>query len=841
MADVLDRESGEVVQIPDDQVRAAFLSGRYGLPQGARIDVVSPDGQLGSIDAEEAEAAFGEGFDFAPAAAVREAQNQADYGEGIGSEALAGLAGAGRALTFGASDVLASGVGDFIGADTRGALNELRERNPLSTGAGEVVGTLGSLLLPGAGEANAILRGARAATAAPRVIAGVGRAAENTALRLLGTEAAESAASRILGRGISAGAGAGAEGVAYGAGQLVTESALTDPDLTAEQIAAHLGMSALWSGGAGGLLGGLGRAGREGYDATRNALMRRAGTEATEEASQELGSRVGRLMSPQAVDDFITSSAFQAAGAMKRDIDAAAQRAGGVSQIGRDALDLGVVTAASSVDDIAERAAREAEKWGARVGELVRGLDGQNAVRPDGNRIMRRVQEEVLDRLGDNPFFDDIRRTVERDIRPFASRFATTADEAGNAVAGEALGFEQLHKIRQGMDDLIYRNKLSNSPIVAELRAVRGILEDEIETAGAEAARSVGDAAFRDAYQQAKRLYGSMKTVRDMAADRVRRNDANRWLSPSDYGLAISGGLGGAVISSADGDTDPGAIAIGFLSGLAHKFARERGRAFLAAGLDKISRVGAIQRTAQTVARQTDEGVNGFFRNLSSTARETGQRARRAVAPLSLEAYERTAGAAKSFSEDPRGSSERLAQATEGVSRGNPEIGAALQSQAVRGANFLVSRLPATRQTNMLQPHLARPRPSDTEMSKFLRYARAVDDPLSILDDMEGGRLTREGVEVLKEVYPRLYQDVVKKVTERLADEKEPLPYEARLQIGTLLGVPTDPSLLPENIASFQETYAVTAQPQQAAARPQTPAPELASSLQTDAQRIAQR
>ena len=85
--------------------------------------------------------------------------------------------------------------------------------------------------------------------------------------------------------------------------------------------------------------------------------------------------------------------------------------------------------------------------------------------------------------------------------------------------------------------------------------------------------------------------------------------------------------------------------------------------------------------------------------------------------------------------------------------------------------------------------------------------ARVAEDPLSVLDDLESGRVTAAQMRTVKDLYPALHAEIAQRVIEKLAERKEPLPYKQRLQVGMLIGAPTDASLEPSFIASTQATF----------------------------------
>ena len=94
------------------------------------------------------------------------------------------------------------------------------------------------------------------------------------------------------------------------------------------------------------------------------------------------------------------------------------------------------------------------------------------------------------------------------------------------------------------------------------------------------------------------------------------------------------------------------------------------------------------------------------------------------------------------------------------------------------------------------------------EVERFGAYLRAVEDPLSVLDDAAGGWIAAESVEALEAVYPSLLADLRTRVTERLATHPGQMSYKQRLSLGHLLGIETDPSMNPAFIASIQAMHA---------------------------------
>lgn len=796
---VVDNATGELVEVDSADAAAGHLDGRYGLPDVGRVRVRLQDGSVGDVEPGEAHVILREG-----GALLDESEYEAVRPTTLGEDIEVGARGFAEGLVPAGDAALlqmrqhARSQQEVEDIDrAMGQIQMERERSPVAHGVGELAGMAAGALLMGPGGA--------AETAGTGLLARAGR----TALR----EGGEAMLQQIP----------------RSTTRVVAEDALGDHDLTAEQLLAQVGVETLLAGGTGGLFGVGSRLAGEGLQ----ALGRR------------LAPAIRSAVSDDAIREFAERSAFKSSGAMLADFRRA-ERSIGVRTIGRRLLDEGVVTWDASLDDIAQRAAARAGHHGEQIGALLRRLDevpqggyrtGAGTVRPNVDRILARIDNEVLDPLRGSPFHRGVLGQVEETLGGFRGRFASRLDDAGKVVPGDELSWTGLHEQRRALDDLIWRNRGPNPPQwIEEARKARRILEEELEAQGEAAAQRVGGDSFAAAYRDAKQGYAAMKTARDIAQDRLLREDANRFFSPSDYGIGSVGSLLHAV---GGGGINPGSLAMGFLTGAIHKVIRERGRAFVAAGLDRVSRLGLLQQTAARAEKRLAEATRGFIREGGRAAART---AKRAAPVATVEAFREQI---RSLTEDttPERRVEAMSKATQGFADIAPRTTVALQSAISRRDEFLRARVPAAAlRADPLQPHLSRPNVSDAERQRFMRYVEAVDNPMQIVEDLERGRITREGVEALREVYPRLYERIQRTVMEELAGLERPMPYPQRLQLGILLDIPTDPSLRPESIAMLQARYA---QPPSAPPTPapeaMAPSPELAAAHASETDRLVAR
>ena len=122
-----------------------------------------------------------------------------------------------------------------------------------------------------------------------------------------------------------------------------------------------------------------------------------------------------------------------------------------------------------------------------------------------------------------------------------------------------------------------------------------------------------------------------------------------------------------------------------------------------------------------------------------------------------------------------------------------------------RAVEFLSSKVP--RNSMPVNPFSKRTyQPSEQEMYKFKKYLEAVQNPLVVMQHLKRGQISREGVEAISFVYPELYVEMQGNVFKQL-DKKVEVDYQQRLQLGILMGIPTDRALEPAAIGDFQRYY----------------------------------
>jgi len=420
----------------------------------------------------------------------------------------------------------------------------------------------------------------------------------------------------------------------------------------------------------------------------------------------------------------------------------------------------------------------------------------------------RQFSPKFMSRSGEK-LAGDVRDQFTGDPRKIARHLNSLGTGAG-ALDDEI--FRRHVRTQQALNEAIVKNMDLPPELAAQVRARRASM-DKFATQLDDLTATV------EARNQFRELQQTAQTNSQLST-----------LLPAGVGLAI-GGPGGALAGA--------------------------GLAALARPDSVIRAIATIEQIANTVNRRVEGGVAGYIRRSIQQGRAAVGRganadalARRAPAQFAVADYEDRVNSILEFTGRPQEASERIAQQTEGLAEAAPNVHTQTMLATQRGAAFLRRHIPPASLPRIgPQSMLPRRPPSDVEIDTFMRYVRAVDSPTSIIDDLEDGRLSAAAVEAMRAVYPAMYEQVVSNVVEAMAEEREPVPYEARLQLSTLLGVPFDPSLEPQSIQRLQISVSganvPTGIPEEQAAGGTPPAPsartDLAGNVLSDAQGLEQR
>lgn len=753
--------------LDEAQAAEAIAAGQAGFLKNATVYMRSPNGDEVSMSADDAQSAIADGYEILPSAYVaQKQQEEADRERYGGALQTAGAAaeGAANALSFGGYDVAAT----ELGLDTA----KRAEVNPTARTLGEVGGTVGSLLIPGgaaAKGAGTLGKAARLATAAPRALArgaeALGAHAGAATARALG----EGLTGRLLSKGAQLAVSGGAEGAAYGAGQVISEAALRDQELTAEMLLSGALEGATLGGLTGGALG--------------------LGTGALGETGRAIGRRLGK----------------------GGNLESFANKEAALHMLGGSKRELGKVLGKGGMDRL-ERLGARSEHDAALLSNPAKALEVVNREAADSVSRLKRVQSQLdeagtrIERAGLASQIDDqiakagtgltgdavaVGRGLIDQLKPIRTRLADNA-------AGD-LSFSEAWDMRRALDEVIDYDKRNPTMLGAALKETRANISKSLD----DAAESLAP-ELKDTWKKANADYSDWATIRTVMKTRAEK-DLGKSLVQSGDTLSAAAGVASGL---ATGSTLTG-LATGALLGGANRLVRERGHEFLS-------------RAARSLSKM-DETIDGAARSL------VGQKvaaARRIVAPVAVSLAHRYEQARQdAVDSGPQALQARMAQAAQGLEN-HPGLLTSIHTGVAADAAYLQSQLPQTdpnSPSNSLTP--TKPQlPSKLAMKDFVSKSEALKNPAGVMADVAAGDVDLAAIEALKVRRPKIYQDMRKRVMMYAAERGEELPYSQRVTLSLAFDFTADPSMEPANMAAIQASF-VPPEPTEQPGQPKPPGP----------------
>lgn len=262
-----------------------------------------------------------------------------------------------------------------------------------------------------------------------------------------------------------------------------------------------------------------------------------------------------------------------------------------------------------SVEDLAPKMAEARKYYGGKLGEVGKAVD---MFYPKGAVKSSNISDKLRKFAAEIPPIDQGKNLKAR-IYKIAEEF----DEAGDLTFEKAKLFKNQFKYNADDADLL----VSNKDVTNKIRSIIGKEMDDtaeslqknlskIKSSGPVTVTESGGIPpktvsggvdtfevspenfdrvqyIRDLlgqYGKYKGKYGSFKQAADAATDRAQKNLSNRFVSPSDYGVAGATGIGSAAATG-----NPSMLLIGAAGAAANKLLRERGSSLAAVTLKKIA------------------------------------------------------------------------------------------------------------------------------------------------------------------------------------------------------------------------------------------------------------
>lgn len=643
--------------------------------------------------------------------------------------------------------------------------------------AGDVAGMLAPMVFSGGESLGARSAIGKALGSTPAGLLGsVGGAADRLALNAL--PEASSALGRV-GRGILSTAARGAsEGAILGLTQQISQGIISDAPLTAESMLSSSVDGALMGGLLGGGLGGIGKG--------------------IGELGQMAGGKIAKGIGP--------SMTLGRIGADASDV-ARMESEGGVRQALKDFHDEvmtpGGVSYKSSTGKI-NQVAREAEVSYQKVQKDIIDTLGKEAPAsvPELARVQSRfAQEAVMPYVGTMA-----QKDVQRAVQRIESRLLDIGESGVPRGVGNHAGTKGMGSWESWLDARNQINSIGklvrDKGVSADLKSrLLGIMDSEINDAMEAAGGQIERPGLPKQFQSAAAGERTAKHLAEMTGRKgiAEAMGGSSMIDQGDvktlgWGLLTGHPLAGAAVVAG--------------KGLAGKL-QNAVTPYIAQRAYEMS-VGA--RAAGSVVNtksRVKEAVATFFQGGRRAAPEVGLKSR--------DQYEKTLDrTSQLISPMQQDKVKQYAQTL--ASMGQPALADNVLQTNQRAVDYLRHNMPPSTKANSSTSLMFQPTKHGLSQDewKFFRIDKAIKSPLSLLDNIEDGTVTREEVKAVQYVYPDLYSNIVQTVTEGVYNLKQDgnfLPMDKVTQLGIVLDAPIDPMLDPSFVADIQAALEVPEQP----------------------------
>lgn len=321
--------------------------------------------------------------------------------------------------------------------------------------------------------------------------------------------------------------------------------------------------------------------------------------------------------------------------------------------------------------------------------------------------------------------------------------------------------------------------KAADTPLEAQIQALRSRL-----SAGLTEAAEVASPEAAGAWASAARSHEIASALHEGAKVHAGRL-ANQASTPfADMGGSLLGALAGVATGSIGVGAITGVLG-GIAQGAARKMIQERG----ASALLKIA-----DRVASTTAR-----IDGAAKHLA------GLKGAPAIASAATFGgdFSSVAGALAETMQSPEALHAKIEKTIAPIAQQQPEVAMMMAKQIAGDYAWLQTKVPAALGNAQSLTPQAEPRPlPKLQKEKLVNYARALADPVSVLEGMSKGRVDWDGIEALKARRPELWADMRSSVQFACAQAGEQLPYRRRVMLSLAFEFQGDPSL--GNVSGIQ-------------------------------------
>lgn len=263
-----------------------------------------------------------------------------------------------------------------------------------------------------------------------------------------------------------------------------------------------------------------------------------------------------------------------------------------------------VVTPGATTEEIADRTGQIMKEHGERLKKVYSTLDD------NFDKIANSPARDAL--VTPSKIADSIEQQLIRPMEGVQARkelLAPLRDIVNDfrAMPNQPMRFGEVKRQLSGYDDMINYDKLGGAGKELQ-KQVRGIINGHMEKA-VDAVGQASNFPLYENWKKSKEIFGSMKQMNDIANDKVFRETANRFISPSDHGVGIGMGVASAAAKGAFGPQQALMAAGGAVgNNLMRRFGNNTA-ALTANNASRLLSTPNMQQFGQFAARQVQPAV----------------------------------------------------------------------------------------------------------------------------------------------------------------------------------------------------------------------------------------
>jgi hypothetical protein len=771
----------------------------------------------------------------------------------LGGAKAAALATA-RGLSLNLSDLAAVKSGLL----TQDEIQKYQDLWPKLSTTGEIAGAVAPVLLTGGSGMAAKALGAPSYAAFK-----AGQMAEGLVAAGLETGAKKTIAKQILASALGGAANAATYGTALETGKIITEAGLGNPDLTSEKIIARIGMAALLNGTMGAVLGPALTVGPSVLDKARAASLGVDDfiTRAENAAFRGIAKTAGKTYNvPEEYFMDVAGSKAAREAVVKPDVIKMADREAAIKNV-TDVVDsaeqikngitreLKPAQIKISVDNSKAGTARaavaydELKTYGKSILEEMKAkpnVYNQTVVNDFENALQSMAQKEAstkgLMKASDVYNLGEQFKYQLDDMIPWAFEITDASERAA------------INKVK----DLRFQAKqfITNDQIWGEMGGKTSLLNDLLKThydllefgrenqwlrqvtdVGGIGKKTVVNAQRIDAFLKDMEKPGFMyrnewltkmlENTRDLAAV---AEEMGKSAKPLKHVFESSERLAPLIKKQAE--------TIKTIEKQVSEFSAQSKFKHLQTGSSPIGMVGnilhlahptkllkayaLIQREAGAVTSQIGDALGAFFKaagspNIRPAAIPTGVRVlqntsfgERSRKQSKQEAYKDQLQKLSQFMAAPEASLTKFQENTKEMRAAAPKLADALVQKQAAAVKYLYDNAPKQSEPSVFKTEY---KPSDQELSAWARKFEIANNPLSVLDELKHGSLTKEHVEALSVLSPNLHAEIKNKMIDYLTEHEGNVAYKDRVGISLIMGIPIEKTMRPDFVMAMQQAH----------------------------------